>query len=96
MNIKLEGNTVRITGLRVLDEANGSELREQALHTISSLRDRVEVDLSETTAVNGGGLGALVFLQKVCGNVSLLNPIAPVRQVLELARMDRIFEIVQR
>jgi anti-anti-sigma factor len=96
MNIQVEGNTVKVTALRELDEASGSALREEALKTIHSLRDRVEIDLSQTRTINGGGLGALVHLQKACGNVCLINPMASVRQVLELARMDRIFEIVQR
>jgi len=95
MNIRLEANVVKVTGLRELDETTGNDLREQTLGAIRSLRDRVEVDLSQTHSVNGGGLGALVHLQKACGNVCLLNPRPPVRQVLELARMDRIFEIVQ-
>ncbi len=95
MNIRLEANVVKVTGLRDLDEITGNDLREQTLSAIQSLRDRVEVDLSQTQSVNGGGLGALVHLQKACGNVCLLNPQPPVRQVLELARMDRIFEIVQ-
>ena len=95
MNIRLEANVVKVTGLRELDETTGGELREETLSTIRSLRDRVEVDMSQTRFVNGAGLGALVHLQKACGNVCLLNPQPPVRQVLELARMDRIFEIVQ-
>jgi anti-anti-sigma factor len=96
MNIRVEGNTVKVTALRELDEASGSALREETLNTIQSLRDRVEIDLSQTRKINGGGLGALVHLQKTCANICLINPLAPVRQVLELARMDRIFEIVQR
>ena len=95
MNIRVEANVVKVTGLRDLDEITGSSLREQTLERIRSLRDRVEVDLSQTQTINGGGLGALVHLQKACGNVCLLNPPPSVRQVLELARMDRIFEIVQ-
>jgi len=95
MNVRAEGNTVRVTGLRDLDEASGGELRQQVLDTIGSLRDRVEVDLSQTRSISACGLGALVYLQKACGNVCLLNPLAPVRQILELARMDRIFEIVE-
>lgn len=96
MNIEMEADVVKVTGLRELDETTGAALRQQTLDTIRSLRDRVEVDLSLTENVNGGGLGALIHLQKACGNVSLINPRPAVRQILELARMDRIFEIIHR
>lgn len=91
----MNGNTLRVSGLKCLNETMGLRLRERVVDTINTVSTRIEVDLSETESITGGGLGALVYLQKAYNNVSLLNPMPSVRQVLQLTRMNRIFDVVE-
>ena len=60
--------------------------------------DVIEVDLSGTTFLDCGGLGALIALRNATrdrkGRMRLLNPTPPVEQVLNLLEAQRVFEIV--
>ena len=60
--------------------------------------DVIEVDLSGTTFMDCGGLGALIALRNATRDrkrrVRLLNPTPPVEQVLHLLEAQRVFEIV--
>jgi anti-anti-sigma factor len=53
----------------------------------------VILDLAEVTAIDAGGIGALVSLQAAGIYLKLLNPTEPVRTVLRLTGMDSLFEI---
>ncbi|HZM03898.1 MAG TPA: STAS domain-containing protein [Candidatus Saccharimonadales bacterium] len=94
MNVQVSDETIRVTGLQQLNGPSASLFRTQVLASLKA-RHQVEVDLSQILTVDGGGLGALLSLHKVCSGVRLLNPTPPVRQILELTRMNRVFEIVQ-
>ncbi len=87
-----------ITGLKELAAANFQSFRDQVRAALTEEQKNVEIDLSQTMFLDSCGLGALISLHKtVCtrqGQVRLLHPTPPVRQILELTRMHRIFEIV--
>ena len=98
MKMQLEGETLRICGVKELGAASANDFRDQARAAFAPSHKNIDIDLSETTFVDSCGLGALISLHKtVCsrkGSVRLLNPAPPVQQILELTRMHRIFEIV--
>lgn len=99
MKVQTRGETLSITGLKELAAANSQSFRDQVRSALTEEQKNIEIDLSETMFVDSCGLGALISLHKAVGprsgQVRLLHPTPPVRQILELTRMHRIFEIVQ-
>lgn len=86
-----------VTGTRALTTANASKFRERVIAALNG-HDVIEVDLSGTTFLDCGGLGALIALRNATrnqrGKMRLLNPTPPVVQVLNLLEAQRVFEIV--
>ena len=54
----------------------------------------LNLDLSEVTAIDAGGIGALVSLQAAGLYLRLINPTPPVREVLRLTKLDSLFEVL--
>ena len=84
-----------VTGTRALTTANANKFRERVIAALNA-HDVIEVDLSGTTFLDCGGLGALIALEASGFFVvlRLLNPTPPVVQVLNLLEAQRVFEIV--
>ena len=86
-----------VAGTRVLTTATASKFRERVIAGLNG-HDVIEVDLSGTTFMDCGGLGALIALRNATrdlkGRVRLLNPTPPVEEVLNLLEAQRVFEIV--
>ena len=82
-----------------LSAANANAFRDETRHAFTNGQRNIEVDLSQATAVDSCGLGALVALHKTAaargGVLRLINPTPPVQQILELTRMHRIFEVIK-
>ena len=99
MNIKIRGETLSIDGVKELSAANADEFRHEVRAAIKEPVRNIEIDLSQALFLDSCGLGALVSVHKAAcnlnGTVRLLNPAPPVRQILDLTRMHRIFEIVK-
>jgi anti-anti-sigma factor len=102
MEIQLENRALAITGLCELDGAS-SRAFQRAVGMAAKLGlATIEVDLSEVRSVDASALGALAYLYRLAGGhaslgvapVRLLNPQPGVQQMLELARMDQLFEVV--
>lgn len=98
MKIQIQANTLLLSGIAELTAAGSASFRDDAR---AALRDGIltlDVDLSETRFVDSSGLGALIALHKtMCargGTVRILRPAPGVRQILELTRLHRVFEIV--
>src|SRR5215475_9851440 len=53
------------------------------------------LDLGEVTAIDAGGIGALVSLQAAGFYLRLAHPSAVVRDVLRLTKLDSVFEILE-
>ncbi len=98
MKVQIRGETVSITGLKELAAANWQSFRDQVRAALTDEQKNIEIDLSQMMFIDSCGLGALISLHKTAcareGQVRLLHPTPPVRQILELTRMHRIFEIV--
>jgi anti-anti-sigma factor len=68
---------------------------------LSSLKPEhrlLSVDLSRTVSLDSDGVGALIAVYKRLrergGGVRLLAPLPFVREMLQLLRLDRLFEII--
>ncbi len=86
-----------VAGTRVLTTATASKFRERVFAALDG-HNVIEVDLSGTTFMDCGGLGALIALRNATresnSRMRLLNPTPPVEQVLNLLEAQRVFEIV--
>ena len=95
-----EGASVRLTfsGSDALDASNASALKRQALALIEGVADAT-VDLSQVEFVDSAGVGLLVALFKAMrlrgGRARYCRLQPGVRSVLEIIRLDQIFEIVE-
>jgi len=94
-----DGDTLRVSAIAELTAANANAFRDETRQAFGPEQRNIEVDLSQTMAVDSCGLGALVALHKTTaargGVLRLLNPLPPVQQLLELTRMHRIFEVIK-
>jgi anti-sigma B factor antagonist len=99
MKLQNTGDTLRASAIAELSATNANSFRDETRHAFGQGQRNIEVDLSQTTAVDSCGLGALVALHKTAaargGVLRLLNPTPPVQQILELTRMHRIFEVIK-
>ena len=99
MKLQNNGDTLRASAIAELNAANANALRDETRRVFGQTQRNIEIDLSQTTAVDSCGLGALVALHKTAaargGVLRLINPTPPVQQILELTRMHRIFEIIK-
>ena len=100
MKIQVDGETLRISEIKELGAANSNIFRDQVRLAMTDSQKNLDINLSETSFLDSCGLGALIALHKTAcsrnGTVRLLNPTLPVRQILDLTRMQRLFEIVDR
>jgi anti-anti-sigma factor len=56
---------------------------------------RVILDLAEVDAIDAAGIGALVSLQAAGIYLKLMNPTPQVREILNITKLDSIFEIFE-
>jgi len=99
MRTQASGDTLQILGVTQLAAANANAFRDWVRESFAETQKNIEIDLSQTAFLDSYGLGALVELHKTAcsraGRLRLLNPQPPVEQVLQLTRMDQIFEIAK-
>ena len=99
MKLQAQGETLHISGVKTLGVSNSNDFRDQARAAFHKDHRNIDIDLSETDYLDSCGLGTLISLHKTTstrkGAVRLLNPNPGVRQILELTRMHRIFEIIK-
>ena len=100
MKMEMHGDVLRVSSISQLGETNAKAFREWVRDALNQGHRNIEVDLSQTTFVDSSGLGALIALHKSAashqGKLLLLNPQPAVQQIIELTRLDGLFEIVKR
>src|SRR5262245_3403542 len=100
MKIEPQGNTVVVSEMTELGASNANDLRDRVRSALGNGRNKVDIDLAETSYIDSCGIGALISIQKrvasLDGAVRLLRPQPPVRQILQLTRMHHIFEILEK
>lgn len=99
MTTKLNGDTLKISGLTELNATNAAAFRDEARAALTDAVTTLDVDLSTTTFLDSSGLGALIALHKTMvsrgGCLRILKPTPTVLQILELTRLHRVLEILQ-
>jgi anti-sigma B factor antagonist len=89
------GVLIRVEG--EVDLYSSPELRKAILKSVPSADDELAIDLSAVTYIDSSGVATLVeglrsAREKDAGFV-LVRPSTAVLQVLELARLDSVFEV---
>lgn len=79
-----------------VDLSNSAEVRKTILGALKTTPE-VKVDLSEVEYIDSSGIAAMVeglqFANSNARTFSLTNPSTQVRNILELARLDQVFNI---
>ncbi len=99
MNItEIDSETLAVTGLKELSGSGAATVRDTIRAALRDPIRKLDLDLSLITFIDSSGLGALIALLKTQnargGQIRLLNPSPVARQILELTRLHRTFEIV--
>ena len=99
MNIEIQNETIRISGISELMAGNASTFRDRVRASFTGSQRDVEIDLSNTMLVDSCGLGALIAVHKTAsgykGVVRLINPTSSMERILEMTRLHRVFQIVR-
>jgi anti-sigma B factor antagonist len=98
INEKTAGNQVfiAIEGDMYVEEA--AEFRERMMEHLQEGRTHFEIDMGKLSYIDSSGLGVLVALQKRTvergGSVTLKGIYGTVKELFELTRLNRVFEIL--
>jgi anti-sigma B factor antagonist len=80
-----------------MDAGNSTQLGEELDHLLAEGSRKVVIDLGKVDFINSSGLATLVHYYKLarsnCGDISLVALQPPVRQVFQLSRLDRVFDL---
>lgn len=98
MKLKVDTDTVRVSDLRELNEDQAGELAADIGAAVSDGAKIVEFDLSQLRAIDCSIVDRLLAIHDAVARVGSLiwrvvNPPPDVRQLLELVRLHRVFEI---
>lgn len=98
MRFEPKDTTLLISEISELTSGFTAEFKDRTRQSFSSGLKDIDLDCATLDFLDSSGLGALVSIQKLAvergGKLRLLAPKPPVVQVLELTRLNRIFEIV--
>jgi anti-sigma B factor antagonist len=80
-----------------MDAGNSIQLGEELDRLLTEGSRKLVIDLGKVGFMNSFGLATLVRYYKLarsnCGDISLAAPQPPVRQVFQLSRLDRVFDL---
>jgi anti-anti-sigma factor len=99
MKIVIHGDTLDVSEIRELATATANTFQSQLSAALSESVKHINLDLSETTFVDCGGLGALVAIRKKANHgrgaaiIRLLNPPKPLQHIVSMMKMDDVFPI---
>ena len=99
MKFIVQGDTLNVSEIRELATATANSFRSELSAALPAGVKHIDLDLSKTTFVDCGGLGALVAIRKKASNghgtatIRLVNPPKPLRQLVTVMKMGDIFAI---
>lgn len=102
MHIETLSDTLRVSEVTELCSEDADLFLNQISIALPPRPASVEVDLSETEAIDISGLAALIEVYREAESrrpgvtLRLIDPTPPVRHLIELTRLNHVFAIVQR
>jgi anti-anti-sigma factor len=97
MKCVVHGDTLNVSEIRELATATANSFQTELSAALSERVKHIQLDLSQTTFVDCGGLGALVAIRKKAGygttTIHLLNPPKPLQHIVTMMKMSDIFPI---
>lgn len=97
MKITIHGDHLNVSEIGELATATANSFRSELSAALLDGVKQIDLDLSQTTFVDCGGLGALVAIRKKAGNgtatIRLLNPPKPLQHIVNMMKMDDVFPI---
>jgi anti-sigma B factor antagonist len=102
MRIEITDDIMRVTELPELCERQAAAFQAELSAALPACPEIIEVDLGQTARVDCSGLGALVVALDQAqqrnreATLRVVDPSPPVRQLIELTRLHRVFSIVER
>jgi anti-anti-sigma factor len=98
MQAEKKGNTLHVSGLDRLTAGNGVEFKRLVESNLSQDVHHLAIDFSKVAVLDSPGLGTLVSLRRKLadrdGAIQLLHPQPFVLDLLEMMRLQEVFEIV--
>ena len=97
MKIVVHGDTVNVSEIRELGTATANSFQSALTAALPHSVKNINLDLSQTTFVDCGGLGALVAIRKRASNghgpatIRLLNPPKPLQHIMSMMKMGDVF-----
>jgi anti-anti-sigma factor len=99
MKFVVHGDTLNVSEIRELATATANSFQSELSAALPAGVKHIDLDLSQTTFVDCGGLGALVAIRKRAGNgdgtatIRLVNPPKPLQQLVTVMKMGDVFPI---
>jgi anti-anti-sigma factor len=99
MKFVVHGDTLNVSEIRELATATANSFRSEFSAALPKGVKHIDLDLSQTTFVDCGGLGALVAIRKKASNgdgtatIRLLNAPKPLQHIVRMMKMGEVFPI---
>jgi len=97
MKIVVHGDTVNVSEIRELGTATANSFQSALSAALPDSIKHIDLDLSQTTFVDCGGLGALVALRKRArhgespATIRLFNAPKPLQHIVSMMKMGDVF-----
>ena len=89
-----EVTVVGFGGRELLDQVNLAACREQITELVKRNQTKtLAFDMTGVRLIPSGMLGLLASLRDTVGKIQILNPSEDVREVLEITKLNQIFEV---
>jgi anti-sigma B factor antagonist len=85
-----------IKSAKIFDGVQANQLRQQVSELVATGNNLVLLDMADVNFIDSSGLGALIVILKMLrsagGDLYLYSIAEPVSNLLNITRMDRLFE----
>jgi anti-anti-sigma factor len=97
MKFVVHGDTLNVSEIEELATATANSFQSQLTAALSDTVKHINLDLSQTSFVDCGGLGALIAIRKRASNgtatIRLLNPPKRLQHMVNVMKMSDVFPI---
>lgn len=97
MKFIVYGDTLNISEIEELATATANSFQSALSAALSGTVKHINLDLSQTSFVDCGGIGALIAIRKRAGNgtatIRLLNPPKPLQHMVNVMKMGDVFDL---